>query len=196
MKTHQNKLTLIKRNVKKRGPKYWLSLFLCSCGKEILTRFTNVTSGKTRSCGCLCIEAAKRSIKHNLCGHQLYKVWQGMKRRCYHKKYAGYKNYGGRGIIICDEWKTQFINFYNWAINNGYQKGLTIERLKVNENYCPENCTWIPKSQQSSNTRRTIGFEKATLIRQSSLSQKEAAKFFGISCDSISNIRLNKIYKI
>jgi hypothetical protein len=77
-----------------------------------------------------------------------------MKKRCYDPRCHSYKDYGQRGIKICDEWLNDFSNFYNWAISNGYQKGLTIERLDVNKNYCPDNCTWIPKGEQNKNTTK------------------------------------------
>ena len=78
-----------------------------------------------------------------------------MKQRVYNKNCEAYKNYGGRGIEICDEWMKSFESFYNWAISNGYQEGLTIERKNVNGNYCPENCTWASKLAQTRNRRNT-----------------------------------------
>ncbi len=78
-----------------------------------------------------------------------------MKQRCYNSKKKEYKNYGGRGIKICDEWLNDFMNFYNWAISNGYQDDLTIDRIDVNSNYYPENCRWITKTLQNKNTRYT-----------------------------------------
>lgn len=86
-----------------------------------------------------------------------YKKWQGMKRRCYEKENRQYKNYGGRGIVICDEWLGEhgFENFYSWAMRNGYRDGLSIERKNVNGDYCPENCCWIPLPEQSRNKTNT-----------------------------------------
>lgn len=88
---------------------------------------------------------------------KIYKKWQGMKRRCYEKENRQYKNYGGRGIVICDEWLGEhgFENFYSWAMRNGYRDGLSIERKDVNGNYCPENCCWIPLPEQSRNKTNT-----------------------------------------
>lgn len=82
-------------------------------------------------------------IKHGLCinkKHPLYKKYYSMKARCYNPNSLAYKNYGGRGIKICDEWLEDVMNFYNWAINNGYKENLTLDRINVNGNYEPNNC--------------------------------------------------------
>ena len=77
-----------------------------------------------------------------------------MKYRCYNPSYNEYHRYGGRGIVVCDEWKDSFETFYKWAINNGYKDNLTIERKDYDGNYCPENCCWIPMEQQARNTSK------------------------------------------
>lgn len=87
---------------------------------------------------------------------RLYNIWRGIKKRCYNKKATGYKDYGGRGITVCDLWKNSYTSFYNWARRNNYNHTLTIERIDVNGNYEPKNCKWIPMSEQPSNTRKTI----------------------------------------
>lgn len=93
--------------------------------------------------------------KHGMHHTQLYREWGYMKNRCYNPNSDSYKYYGARGIIICDEWKDDFMAFYNWAYNNGYVDGLSIERIDVNGNYEPKNCCWIPVNKQARNTRRT-----------------------------------------
>ena len=87
--------------------------------------------------------------------HGLYVSWHDMKRRCYSKTSMGYKYWGGRGIKICDEWLTDYNNFKEWAIKHGWQKGMTIDRIDSDKNYCPENCRWILQKQQSLNLRNT-----------------------------------------
>ena len=87
--------------------------------------------------------------------HPLYKCWDSIKQRCFNPKCSAYSDYGGRGITICEEW-LDFRVFYLWALNSGWEKGLSIERDEVNDNYCPENCRWIPKSEQGANKRNTI----------------------------------------
>ncbi len=79
---------------------------------------------------------------------RLNNIYHDMKNRCNNSKNYRYKNYGGRGIKVCEEWQKSFISFYKWAINNGYNENLTIDRINVNGNYEPENCRWIPLKQQ------------------------------------------------
>lgn len=85
----------------------------------------------------------------------IYRVWAGIKKRCLDKNYVNYKHYGGRGIEICDEWKNSSVTFINWAINNGYQKGLQIDRIDNDGNYSPENCRFVTVKINNRNTRRT-----------------------------------------
>lgn len=87
--------------------------------------------------------------------HPLYDCWRNMKRRCYQVNAEYYKNYGGRGIIVCDEWKNDYIPFLNWALNNGYKEGLTIDRINNDGNYEPNNCRWITQQNQLFNRRKT-----------------------------------------
>jgi hypothetical protein len=82
-----------------------------------------------------------------------------MKRRCYDQKQPCYKNYGGRGIRVCNEWINNFLAFYDWANTNGFRKELTLERKDVNGNYCPENCKWVTNKEQSNNKRNNTKIE-------------------------------------
>ena len=134
---------------------------ICSCGNIVEEANLNkLKNGEIQSCGCLQKEITSESNKkHGLSKHKLYYVRNTMINRCYNKKISKYKNYGARGISVCDEWldkENGFINFYNWAMNNGYQDGLTIERKNVDSNYCPENCCWISSEKQAKNKTTTV----------------------------------------
>lgn len=110
-------------------------------------------------------------------GTRLYRIYNNMKTRCYNPNSPSYKNYGGRGITICEEWLNDFKAFYDWAISHGYRDDLTIDRIDVNGNYEPSNCRWVNAYIQSNNTRRnnyiTFFGETRTL--------KEWADYFGIN---------------
>lgn len=90
---------------------------------------------------------------------RLYRIYHGMKRRCYKKNERAYKYYGARGIEICDEWLASFLNFKEWALSHGYTDELTIERIDVNGNYEPGNCKWITRSEQKNNTTQSVWIE-------------------------------------
>lgn len=104
-----------------------------------------------------------------------------MKQRCYNKNLDSYHNYGGRGIIVCDEWKDNFLNFYYWVINNGYSDTLTIDRINVDGNYEPGNCRWSTRKVQDNN-RRT---NRYITINDTTHSLEEWINIFGISKNTI-----------
>ena len=134
----------------------------------------NLTSGDTKSCGC----EHDGNPTHNQSKTRLFNIWQKIKDRCYCSTNDAYKNYGARGISVCEEWKNNFISFKTWAINNGYNDTLTIERTDVNGNYCPENCCWIPKGEQANNKRNTIRIYGKTLREISQITGFEYSRLY------------------
>lgn len=96
---------------------------------------------------------------HGDTGTRLHRIWQNMKARCYRKSAREYENYGGRGITVCEEWRSNYEKFKEWAINNGYADNLTIDRINVNGNYEPTNCRWITNKEQQNNRRDNACYE-------------------------------------
>lgn len=125
----------------------------CNCGKIINVRKGNLRSGHSQSCGCLRDKACSNNFTtHGATGSRLHNIWRDIKKRCFNEKYKQFYLYGGRGITICSEW-LDYVNFANWSLTHGYADDLTIERINVNGNYEPTNCTWIPSQLQARNKR-------------------------------------------
>lgn len=134
---------------------------LCDCGNYIDVSVVHLRQGDTLSCGCLGTErrrAAAQRPKHGLSRSRIYHIFTGMKIRCNNVNAPNYYLYGGRGIKVCDEWmgKDGFVKFYEWALANGYDDSLTIDRVDVNGNYEPSNCRWVDIKTQCNNTRNSV----------------------------------------
>lgn len=131
----------------------------CDCGKEHIVPSGKLIQGKSTSCGCYRSElTALRSTKHGLTTGKkprLFIIWNDMKARCYNPKSINYQSYGGRGICICDEW-LDFSAFYRWAMDNGYNDSLTIDRIDNDGGYTPSNCRWISAEENKMKQRKTI----------------------------------------
>lgn len=131
---------------------------LCDCGNTHYVTAKDLRSGNTKSCGCAKVERATRlKYKDGRRKERLYVVWNTMLKRCYCTTSKTYKNYGGRGITVCDEWH-DYPRFREWAYNNGYDEAApkwecTIDRIDNNGNYEPSNCRWVDMSVQRKNKR-------------------------------------------
>lgn len=134
-----------------------MGLFQCDCGKKTITQIHGVRYGNARSCGCLVNEfIASVNFKHGEGSKTSeFNIWSGMRERCSNPNHVGYKNYGGRGITVCDRWANSYINF---LADMGRRPSLkhSINRIDNDGNYCPENCEWTTQKRQGGNTRLTI----------------------------------------
>jgi hypothetical protein len=167
----QHSLPITKRN-------YIQWFCICDCGRTSEVRSSHLKSGAIKSCGCeaVCETTHGFARSKNKTEFNFFQVWQGIRTRCYNANSFPYKDYGGRGIAMSDEWRDSFENFKN-DMYESYKPGLTIERKDVNGNYCKENCIWIPRSLQGRNRRPSIWIE----TELGRMTINEAAKIVGIS---------------
>lgn len=130
---------------------HWLCV--CDCGNLKEVASNNLLTGVIKSCGCL--RKAGTNIIHKKSNSRIYKIYHGIKDRCYNKNAPQYKDYGGRGIKVCDEWLHDFQAFYSWSMKHGYNDTLTIDRINNNKGYSPNNCRWVDMTTQVRNRRNT-----------------------------------------
>lgn len=134
------------------GKEKWLCI--CECGNQKIVKGRNLRSGESKSCGCLHKEIISRnSTKHGLTNTRIYKAWLNMKSRCYNPNVPKFKNHGGKGITVCNEW-LNFENFCKWSMENGYDAKLTIDRINNELGYGPDNCRWSTYKEQNNNTKQ------------------------------------------
>ena len=174
----------------------------CDCGAAVEVDGSSLNSGNTKSCGCLRSDTVKAiRTKHGQSGKRLYQVWQGMKARCSNPHNVHYKDYGGRGISVCEEWQDYSV-FRDWALENGYDTnaehgGCTLDRINNDGNYCPSNCRWVDMSVQAKNRRRCEQSRRRKPVHQldnsgniikTFSSIKEAAAHVGVRPSYISSV--------
>lgn len=160
------------------GDFYWTCE--CECGNEITVR--GCTLGKSaKSCGCLRKEVTSKQFKtHGLSKSPEYKIWAGMKARCYNPNVRSYSDYGDRGIKVCEHWKNSFENFLK-DMGKRPSKSHTIERINNDKDYSPENCKWINSSEQATNRRSNIKLTYNDLT----LTIAEWSRKLGIKCGTL-----------
>lgn len=155
------KWCVVGSSIKSHGRIKWLCQ--CSCEKHTIRYVDEYTlkSGKSTCCGCgkRQIIIPKSRCKYNEDEKRLYRIWQKMKERCNNPSNKDFKDYGARGICICNEWDNNFENFKDWALANGYDNSLSIDRIDVNKKYEPSNCRWVNQLTQCNNKRNNICFE-------------------------------------
>lgn len=180
------RLTAIKKIKKPIGSKdrHCLWECLCDCGNKTVVRTDKLKNGEVRSCGCyktemaveriaeynierLKIKPSEEEIRSRRQRKRIYNIYKKMIERCYDEKSGKYRNYGLKGVTVCDDWKNSFESFYKWAINSNYQDNLSIDRVDVFGNYEPSNCRWATMKEQANNRRKTvylsIGCDRITL---------------------------------
>lgn len=142
--------TVIKRGENKNKAVRWVCICSCDKSKTVLVNSSSLIRGFSLSCGCLNIESTKT---HGMSNERVYKIFKGMKGRCYNKNNPGYKDWGGRGVKICEEWINNPKAFIDWALKNGYKDDLEIDRIDNDGNYEPDNCRFVTHRQNNLNKK-------------------------------------------
>lgn len=177
--------------------KYKKAIARCQCGKEKMVLYENLVRGKSLSCGCLRSELVSKNFKtHGKTKTSTYKSWAHMKGRCLNALDPAYKDYGGRGIFVCDRWM-KFDNFYEDM--GDCPQGFSIERINVEDGYHKDNCKWIEKNLQQRNTRKTVFTEEKIKTIREMLKEGVKTSFLAgqhnVGQGHIRQIRSNVIWK-
>ena len=153
----------------------------CDCGKEFVMQASEFLKGRQKSCGCMRQKLiGDAQATHRLSAHPMYHVWRSMKARCLLPTSQTWENYGGRGIMVCDRWLESFENFWE-DMSPGYQPGLSLDRIDVDGNYCPENCRWVSDKIQARNRRDN----RLMKTPQGVMTVAEASERFGIGVTTL-----------
>lgn len=182
-------LTVIERapnHIRPSGYKEVMWKCRCDCEKEVVRSAKGLKRYNRCSCGCMKSTVTReQATTHGCTNTRLFRIWSGIKTRCDNPNDQHWDDYGGRGVIICDEWKNDFVAFKNWAESNGYSDDLTIDRINVNGNYCPENCRWVNWKVQANNKRTTVKINYHGEL----YTMSELADMFGVKLSRIKGAR-------
>lgn len=157
----------------------------CECGTRRNIALDALVGGKSKQCrNCSNREKAalKSRLDHGMADTRLHQIWIQMRRRCSKETCPDFIRYGGRGIIVCDEWQA-FPPFHDWAVANGYSDNLTIDRIDNNLGYAPSNCRWVGRTTQNRNRRDNVRYQ----FRGESLLLSEIAEITGVPLSRICN---------
>lgn len=143
------------------------AMFRCVCGEKFIAQVYKVKTFETQSCGCLHKKAtSEANSTHGLTGHKLYRVWKSLRARCYNKNAGQYKDYGGKGVLVCDEWNSSFISFFRWCMANGWEEGLQLDKDTKGNGmlYSPDTCCFVTPKVNSNKrtTSRYITYNNET----------------------------------
>ena len=184
------RLTVLYRDVSRNGSgghTYWICR--CDCGNFKTVRSDELRNGLIVSCGCyhaeITSEIGKRiNLKHGMSNSRLFKIWPGMKARCYNKNVPAYKNYGERGISVCTSWIESFEEFEKWSFEHGYSDDLEVDRIDNNGPYSPQNCRWVSRKENCRNRRNNYQVEVNGIIYQSAAEATEKLKILPTSLNN------------
>ena len=133
----------------------------CDCGNYVVVYSSRLVKRRIMSCGC---HKEEYYYEPNYSDTKLYRIWDALKSRCCNPNVKEFNDYGGRGITVCDEWRNSSLAFRKWALANGYQEGLQIDRIDNDKGYSPSNCRWVTRKEQNRNKRNNIRFCGKLLI--------------------------------
>lgn len=159
----------------------------CKCGNKTVVASHQLVSGKTKSCGCKNYES--KNIKHGKSNTRIYSIWCDIKARCFNPNEPSYNRYGAKGITMCNEWKDDFMSFYDWSMKNGYKGNLTIDRIDNKMGYQPNNCRWVTFIDQQRNRTNNSTVD----LNGKTITLSELSKITGIPYYSLFNRKKSAI---